>query len=229
MRPCIGSCVAASALHQQFEQVALQGAEMVIDQGIDPLLERDAIRTLRALRIERRCRVVGRVGGGSRLLPAHRREADRYAIRQPVAVQPARGALTLPVALHRLQFVEHLLAALLAVIGYSLNDTIVVFDRIRENFRTMRSGTPIEVMNTSINQTLTRTVITSGTTLFVVLSLFVFGGKIINGFSLALLIGIVVGTYSSIFVASMIVLRLGITREDLMPVEKEGAELDAIP
>ena len=132
-------------------------------------------------------------------------------------------------ALLQIEFDLTVLAALLAVIGYSLNDTIVVFDRIRENFRTMRSGTPIEVMNTSINQTLTRTVITSGTTLFVVLSLFIFGGKIINGFSIALLIGIVVGTYSSIFVASMLVLRLGITREDLMPVEKEGAELDAIP
>ena len=132
-------------------------------------------------------------------------------------------------ALLQIEFDLTVLAALLAVIGYSLNDTIVVFDRIRENFRTMRSGTPLEIMNTSINQTLTRTVITSGTTLLVVLSLFIFGGKIISGFSLALLIGIVVGTYSSIFVASMLVLHLGITREDLMPVEKEGAELDAIP
>ena len=132
-------------------------------------------------------------------------------------------------ALLQIEFDLTVLAALLAVIGYSLNDTIVVFDRIRENFRTMRSGTPLEIMNTSINQTLTRTVITSGTTLIVVLSLFIFGGKIINGFSLALLIGIAIGTYSSIFVASMIVLHLGITREDLMPVEKEGADLDAIP
>ena len=132
-------------------------------------------------------------------------------------------------ALFQLEFDLTVLAAILAVIGYSLNDTIVVFDRIRENFRTMRSGTPSEVMNVSINQTLTRTVITSGTTILVLLSLFFLGGKIIHGLSTALLIGVVVGTYSSIFVASMIVLHLGITREDLMPVEKEGADLDAVP
>mgnify|MGYP000347481844 CR=1 FL=1 len=132
-------------------------------------------------------------------------------------------------ALLQIEFDLTVLAALLAVIGYSLNDTIVVFDRIRENFLAMRSGTPAEVINTSINQTLTRTVITSGTTLLVLLSLFLFGGAIIKGFATALLVGVVVGTYSSIFVASVIVLRLGITREDMMPVEKEGADLDAIP
>ena len=132
-------------------------------------------------------------------------------------------------ALFQIEFDLTILAAILAVIGYSLNDTIVVFDRIRENFRLMRTGTPAEIMNTSINQTLSRTVITSGTTLLVLISLFVFGGKIIHGFSMALIVGIVVGTYSSIFVASLAVLRLGITREDLMPVEKEGADLDATP
>lgn len=122
-----------------------------------------------------------------------------------------------------------MLAAILAVIGYSLNDTIVVFDRIRENFRAMRRGTPAEVMNISINQTLTRTIITSGTTLLVLLSLFFLGGAIIHGFALALLVGVIVGTYSSIFVASLTVLLLGITRDDLMPVEKEGAEFDSMP
>jgi len=132
-------------------------------------------------------------------------------------------------ALTRIEFDLTVLAAVLAVIGYSLNDTIVVFDRIRENFLLIRSGTPSSVINTSINQTLTRTVITSGTTVLVLLSLYLFGGKIISGFALALLIGVGVGTYSSIFVASVIVLRLGITREDLMPVEKEGAELDSTP
>jgi preprotein translocase subunit SecF len=130
-------------------------------------------------------------------------------------------------ALFQIEFDLTILAAILAVIGYSLNDTIVVFDRIRENFLSMRSGTPVEVMNESINQTLSRTVITSLTTLLVLLSLFLFGGQIIHGFSLALIIGVVVGTYSSIFVASITVLRLGITKEDLMPVEKEGAELDS--
>jgi len=132
-------------------------------------------------------------------------------------------------ALLQIEFDLTVLAALLAVIGYSLNDTIVVFDRIRENFLTMRSGTPADVMNASVNQTLTRTVVTSGTTLLVLISLFLFGGEIIKGFSTALLVGVVIGTYSSIFVASLIVLRLGITREDLMPVEKEGADLDATP
>ncbi len=132
-------------------------------------------------------------------------------------------------SLFQVEFDLTILAAILAVIGYSLNDTIVVFDRIRENFRTMRSGTPAEVMNASINQTLSRTLVTSFTTLLVLLSLFFLGGKIINGFALALIIGVVVGTYSSIFVASTAVLALGITKEELMPVEKEGADLESTP
>ena len=132
-------------------------------------------------------------------------------------------------ALFAIEFDLTILAAVLAVIGYSLNDTVVVFDRIRENFLTMRRGTPMEIMNASINQTLTRTIITSGTTILVLLALFFLGGQIIHGFSLALLVGIGVGTYSSIFVASLAALKLGTAREDLMPVEKEGAELDATP
>ena len=132
-------------------------------------------------------------------------------------------------ALFAIEFDLTILAALLAVIGYSLNDTVVVFDRIRENFRTMRRGTPAEIMNASINQTLTRTIITSGTTMLVLLALFFLGGQIIHGFSLALIVGILVGTYSSIFVASLAALKLGTEREDLMPVEKEGADLDAVP
>ena len=132
-------------------------------------------------------------------------------------------------ALFQIEFDLSVLAAILAVIGYSLNDTIVVFDRIRENFRTIRKGTPEAVINTSVNQTLSRTVITSLTTLFVLFSLFIFGGKIINGFALALIIGVVVGTYSSIYIASALALYLGISKEDLMPIEKEGAELDDIP
>jgi len=132
-------------------------------------------------------------------------------------------------ALFQIEFDLTILAAILAVIGYSLNDTIVVFDRIRENFRSMRRGTPAEVMNKSVNQTLSRTVITSFTTLLVLLALFFFGGKIINGFALALIIGVIIGTYSSIFVASTAVLALGITKEDMMPVEKEGADLGDMP
>jgi len=121
------------------------------------------------------------------------------------------------------------LAAVLAVIGYSLNDTIVVYDRIRENFRRMRKGAALEIMNTSINQTLPRTVLTSLTTLLVVVTLLLLGGEVIRGFSTALLIGVIVGTYSSIFVASPVVLALGISREDMMPVVKEGAEAEAEP
>ena len=119
------------------------------------------------------------------------------------------------------------LAALLAVIGYSLNDTIVVFDRIRENFHKMRKSTSLEVMNASLNQTLSRTIMTSVTTLLVLGALFLVGGEIIHGFSAALIIGVLIGTYSSIFVASPVTLALGITKEDLMVVEKEGADQES--
>lgn len=128
-----------------------------------------------------------------------------------------------------LEFSLPVLAAVLAVIGYSLNDTIVVFDRIRENFRKMRRGSSVEIMNTSINQTLRRTILTSVTTLLVVLTLFFLGGEVIHGFSAALIVGIIVGTYSSIYIASPVVLSLGITRADMAVVKKEGAELDPLP
>jgi preprotein translocase subunit SecF len=126
-------------------------------------------------------------------------------------------------AIFQFDFDLTVLAALLAVIGYSLNDTIVVFDRIRENFRKMRKGTPIEIINTSINQTLARTMMTSLTTLLVLVSLFVFGGEVIHAFSRALILGVVVGTYSSIYVASTAALALGVSKADLMPAQKEEA------
>jgi len=129
----------------------------------------------------------------------------------------------------QLPFDLTILAALLAVIGYSLNDTIVVYDRIRENFRKMRKGTPEEIVNTSINQTLSRTLMTSFTTLLVLFALLFLGGEIIRGFALALIIGILVGTYSSIYVASAAALALGVSKADLMPVKKEGAEVDTRP
>ena len=116
------------------------------------------------------------------------------------------------------------LAALLAVIGYSLNDTIVVSDRIRENFRRLRKRTTIEVINTSLNQTLERTLITSMTTLFVLGALLIAGGEGIRGFSSALTIGVAVGTYSSIYVAANILVFLRVTREDLLVPEKETAQ-----
>lgn len=128
------------------------------------------------------------------------------------------------------EFDLSVLAAILAVIGYSLNDTIVVFDRIRENFRKLRKTSEVEMMNISINETLSRTVITSVTTLLVLFALFFFGGETIHSFSLALITGVVVGTYSSIYVASAATLMLGVTRQDLMPVEKEGVDdLEHIP
>jgi preprotein translocase subunit SecF len=129
----------------------------------------------------------------------------------------------------QVEFDLTVLAALLAVIGYSLNDTIVVFDRIRENFRKMRKGTPESVMNNSINQTLSRTLMTSLTTLLVLFALFFLGGEIIHSFALALIVGVFVGTYSSIFVACSSTLALGVSKADLMPVEKEGKEVDHQP
>jgi preprotein translocase subunit SecF len=125
----------------------------------------------------------------------------------------------------RLEFDLTVLAAILAVIGYSINDTIVVFDRIRDNFIKLRKQTTTETMNISINQTLSRTVMTSLTTFLVVVILFFFGGELLRGFSLSLIIGIVVGTYSSIYVASAFALLLGVTRADLLPVQKEGADI----
>ena len=121
----------------------------------------------------------------------------------------------------QLDFDLTVLAALLAVIGYSLNDTIVVFDRIRENFRRIRKGAPVDIVNASLNQTLTRTLITSLTTLLVLTALFFLGGELIRPFSAALIIGVIIGTYSSIYVASPVTLALGISKQDLMPVEKE--------
>jgi preprotein translocase subunit SecF len=117
------------------------------------------------------------------------------------------------------------LAALLAVIGYSLNDTIVVSDRIRENFRKIRKRSPIQVINVSLNQTMGRTMVTSLTTLMVLLALLIAGGEMIRGFALALTMGVVVGTYSSIYVSSTVLLAMNISREDLMIPEKENAEV----
>jgi preprotein translocase subunit SecF len=120
-------------------------------------------------------------------------------------------------------------AALLAVIGYSLNDTIVLFDRIRENFPRMIKSDPVTVVNTSVNQTLSRTLMTSLTTLLVLVALFVFGGEIIHAFAFTLIVGVIIGTYSSIYVASTSLLRLGVSKFDLLEVQKEGAELDSLP
>lgn len=116
------------------------------------------------------------------------------------------------------------LAALLAVIGYSLNDTIVIFDRVRENFRRVRKKTSLEIMNLSINQTLSRTIMTSGLTLLAVLCLYFFGGEMLHSFAIAMIIGIVIGTYSSIYVAGALALWMGLNRKDFLPTEKKEAD-----
>jgi preprotein translocase subunit SecF len=132
-------------------------------------------------------------------------------------------------SLFQLDFDLTVLAAILAVIGYSVNDTVVVFDRIREHFRKMRKGTPEQVLDSAITQTLSRTIMTSGTTQLTVFALLFLGGEVVFGFALALSIGIIFGTYSSVYIASAVSLDLGLNKSDLMPVQKEGAEADGLP
>ena len=129
----------------------------------------------------------------------------------------------------QIEFDLTVLAAILAVIGYSLNDTIVVFDRIRENFLSSRQVEAEPIINEALNQTLSRTLMTSLTTLLVLLALFYLGGEVIHSFAGALLIGVIIGTYSSIYVASSMILALGISKEDMLPSEKEKKEIDARP
>jgi preprotein translocase subunit SecF len=132
-------------------------------------------------------------------------------------------------SLFRIDFDLNVLAAVLTVIGYSLNDTIVVFDRVRENFRKNRKGSALEIMNQSVNETMSRTIITAGTVLLVVVALYVFGGETLRGFSLALIIGVVSGTYSTIYIASATAIMLGVSRSDLVRPPKEGAGADSRP
>ncbi|MBQ4811966.1 protein-export membrane protein SecF [Pseudoalteromonas luteoviolacea] len=134
-------------------------------------------------------------------------------------------------SLLELEFDLTILAAVLAVIGYSLNDTIVVSDRIRENFRKVRIDDTLEIINISLTQTMNRTLVTSITTILVLIALFVWGGQTIHGFATALLFGVFIGTYSSVYVASSVAVAMGVSKEDLIPVEveKEGADLDAMP
>ena len=141
----------------------------------------------------------------------------RFAIGSTVALVHDPVIILGVFSLFNIEFNLISLAAVLTVIGYSLNDTIVIFDRVRENFRKMRQATPLEVMNKAINQTLSRTIMTSALTLTVVLALFFLGGSLLHGFSLALIIGIVVGTYSSIYVAGSLTLTLGLNRQHLVP------------
>jgi preprotein translocase subunit SecF len=132
-------------------------------------------------------------------------------------------------SLLRLEFDLNVLAAMLTIIGYSLNDSIVVFDRIRENFRKIRKRPTDEIMNIAINETLSRTIMTGVSTLLVLCALYFFGGEVLATFALTLIIGILIGTYSSVYVASAYALMLGVSKQDLMPVKKEGEDLSARP
>ncbi len=129
----------------------------------------------------------------------------------------------------RMTFDLPALAAVLAVIGYSLNDTVVVFDRIRERFLSLRKGTPEQVIDSAINETLSRTIMTHLTTMITIMALLIFGGEVLRGFSVALAIGVIVGTYSSIYIASAIALDLKLTARDLMPVQREKDAVDEMP
>lgn len=129
----------------------------------------------------------------------------------------------------QLTFDLSVLAAVLAVIGYSINDTVVVFDRVREVFLLMRKATPTQVLNAAINQTMSRTLMTSISVLLVVVSLYVFGGESLKGFSIAIIVGVAVGTYSSIFVAGALAHDMGVKAQDLMSIKKDDPELDALP
>lgn len=151
----------------------------------------------------------------------------RFAVSSAVALIHDPVLILGLFALFNIEFDLKALAGLLAVIGYSLNDTIVVFDRVRENFIKIRRAEPLEIMNISINQTLSRTIMTSLLTLFVVVALFVYGGETIRGFSLALIIGIVVGTYSSIYVAGTLAVGMGLDRKDFLPTQRR--EIDDWP
>jgi preprotein translocase subunit SecF len=133
------------------------------------------------------------------------------------------------IALTHMDFDLNILASILAIIGYSLNDTVVVADRIRENYRIMRGAEPEEIIDTALSQTLIRTTITAITTLLVLFALLFFGGPVLYGFSLILIVGVVVGTYSSIYVASSTLMFMNLTKEDMLPPEKDKAELDSMP
>ncbi|HYN78351.1 MAG TPA: protein translocase subunit SecF [Lamprocystis sp. (in: g-proteobacteria)] len=132
-------------------------------------------------------------------------------------------------SIFQLEFDLNVLASILTVIGYSLNDTIVIFDRVRENFRKIRKGSPLDIMNQSVNETMSRTIITAGTVFLVVVALYLFGGETLRGFSLVMIVGVISGTFSTIYIASNVAVLLGVSRHDLMPIPKEGPEVDARP
>lgn len=212
--PTLGDEVLASLQNNGEQSVTLQRSEFVGAQVGEELREQGGLGMLLALLIV--------------MLYVAVRFQFKFSVAS-VAALAHDVIITLGFfSLFEVEFDLTVLAALLAVVGYSLNDTIVVCDRIRENFRIMRDIKPYDLINESINQTLGRTLITSMTTLFVLVVLFLFGGEAIHNFSMALLVGIVIGTYSSIFVAANLLLAMNVNREDLVPTPKEELE-DELP
>ncbi len=182
------------------------GAELVNDGGLALILVSIGIMVYLAIRFE-----------------------WRFAVGAVVATAHDLVILLGLFSLLQWEFTLTVLAAMLAILGYSVNDTVVVFDRIRENFRKMRKGTIAEIIDNAITSTLSRTIMTSATTLLMVLAMLFLGGETLFYFALTLAIGIVVGTYSSVLVASPIVMWLGISRADMMPVVKKDGEVDDRP
>jgi preprotein translocase subunit SecF len=203
------------ALRSIDPQIELRGGDEVTGQVGDELFEQGGLAilvTFLLILVYVAIRFVWKLGAGAVIAAMH----------DPIIIL---GFF----ALTQLTFDLSALAAILAAIGYSLNDTVVVFDRVRDNLLSMRTSEPQEVIDVSVNQTLSRTVITSGTTLLVVLVLLIFGGESLKPFAAALAVGILVGTYSSIYVAGATALDLKLNIRDLLPDRKEDAELDALP
>ena len=211
----IGGTIAAVLSSNSDSQISLLGSDYVSAKVGEELAEQGGLGMLVAL--------------GIIMVYIAVRFQFKFSVGAVVALAPDL-IITLGIfSVFSMEFNLNSLAAMLAIIGYSLNDTIVVSDRIRENFRRMRRGTPIEMVNRSLNQTLSRTLITSFTTLLVLFSILFVGGDATQGFAIALIIGVIIGTYSSIYIASNIIIYMNVTREDLMIPVKEGADLDGLP
>ena len=211
----VGESLAAMLQHETQSQVMLLGSDYVSAKVGEELAEQGGLGMLVAL--------------GIIMVYIAVRFQFKFSVGAVVALAHDL-IITLGIfSVFQMEFNLNTLAAMLAIIGYSLNDTIVVSDRIRENFRRLRKGSPIEMVNASLNQTLSRTLITSLTTLLVLFSILFIGGESTQGFAIALIIGVVIGTYSSIYIASNVIIYMNVTREDLMIPVKEGAELDDLP
>jgi len=214
-RANLGDEVLATLQNSSDEPVAMRRAEFVGAQVGEELRDQGGLALLLALAVV--------------MLYVAARFQFKFSVGAVVALMHDVIIILGIFSVFQFEFDLTVMAALLAVIGYSLNDTIVVADRIRENFRIIRQMMPVDVINRSLTQTLGRTVVTSLTTLMVLLALLFMGGENIYYFALALSIGVVVGTYSSIYVSANILLMMEITREDLLPPETDDSDLDEIP